>query len=510
MVAYLSDKQCVKSVLLFIILFSASFFYGGAQNTTTKGPEIGMDDGARVTVLGEDDQNIYFCAVDKDNFGKDDELFVIVYDKKSRSVVVEHEFDEDYGFSTAFMTDDKVVLVGRTFNKKSNRVEYFQYTFPVMNKKKGKIVPNVVYSVPAESKKYNLYRVLRSSDGQKLAYLTYLRPSNRSAEEYALDVMVCGVDGRVVAHTQKRIKGEFPNYVKGYLANDGTVFLEEHYYTDRKAEPRGTMIMFSRDVSFRFVTVTTDQQYKPMQMEEDIEGMYNMYAEILADQRLMAFGAAKNGVGMLVLDKTGEVAKYGVYEEKIPDLPEGVTYDFDYYNENSFAFTPYQILSLQDGRVLVLAHQHLYSLVSNGNSMRAYNDHKNLYLYLFDKELESLTFVTRPFGTQSAGDKHEDLPVAFEWDGETRLLFNGQVSNYTGGSKSKWKVLFPTKLSERCLVLGTLDDDLRFTPKIVRDPGPDVPFTTGEYFEQLLKVTDDAVYIINHRNSDNFIEEIRK
>lgn len=124
--------------------------------------------------------------------------------------------------------------------------------------------------------------------------------------------------------------------------------------------------------------------------------------------------------------------------------------------------------------------------------------------------MESLTFVTRPFGTQSAGDKHEDLPVAFEWDGETRLLFNGQVSNYTGGSKSKWKVLFPTKLSERCLVLGTLDDDLRFTPKIVRDPGPDVPFTTGEYFEQLLKVTDDAVYIINHRNSDNFIEEIRK
>ena len=497
MVAFFSDKQCVKSVLLFIILFSASFFYGGAQNITTKGPEIGMDDGARVTVLGEDDQNIYFCAVDKNNSGKDDELFVTVYDKKKRSVAVEHEFDEDYGFSTAFMTDDKVVLVGSSFNKKNKSVDFFQYAFPVMNKKKGRIVPNVVYSVPAESKKYNLYRVLRSSDGQKLAYLTYLDPSSRTAEEYTLDVMVRGVDGREVFHARERIKGESPYVVKGYLANDGTVFLEEHFYVDRTE-------------TFRFVTVTTDQQYKPMQMEEDMVGLYNMHAELLADQRLMAFGAAKNGVGMLVLDKTGEVAKYGVYEEKIPDLPEGVTYDFDYYNENSFAFTPYQILSLQDGRVLVLAHQHLYSLVSNGNSMRAYNDHKNLYLYLFDKELEPLAFVTRPFGTQSAGDKHEDLPVAFEWDGETRLLFNGQVSNYTGGSKSKWKVLFPTKLSERCLVLGTLDDDLRFTPKIVRDPGPDMPFTMGEYFEQLLKVTDDAVYIINHRNSDNFIEEIRK
>jgi len=37
-----------------------------------------------------------------------------------------------------------------------------------------------------------------------------------------------------------------------------------------------------------------------------------------------------------------------------------------------------------------------------------------------------------------------------------------------------------------------------------------MPFTLGVYFEQLLKVTDNSVYIIDHRNSDNFIEEIRK
>lgn len=497
MVAFISEKQRVRSILLFVFLFSTSFFYGSAQTITTKGPEIGMDDGARVTVLGEDDNNIIFCAVDKSNYGEDDEFFVTVYDKRSRSVVVEHEFDEDYGFSTAFMADDKVVLVGSSFNKKNKCVDFFQYAFPVMNKKKGKIAPNVTYSVPVESTRYNLFRVLRSSDGQKLAYLTYLRPTNNNAEEYTLDVMVCGVDGHEVAHTRERIKGKFPHVVKGYLANDGTVYVEEHYYIDQKE-------------TLQFVTVTSDQQYKPMQIEEDMEGMHNMHAELLADQRLMMFGAAKDGVGMIVLDNTGEVAKFGIYEVEIPDLPEGVTYDFDFYNENSLAFKPYQILSLQDGRVLVLAHRHRYILSSYGNSVTAYNDHKNLYLYLFDKELEPLTFETRPFGTQSIGNNHEDLPVAFEWDGGIRLLFNGQVSNYTGGPKREWKVLFAPKLNERCLVLGTLDDDLHFSPKIIRNPGPNVPFTMGEYFEQLLKVTDDAVYVINHRNSDNFIEEIRK
>lgn len=273
MVAFISEKQRVRSILLFVFLFSTSFFYGSAQTITTKGPEIGMDDGARVTVLGEDDNNIIFCAVDKSNYGEDDEFFVTVYDKKNRSVVVEHEFDEDYGFSTAFMADDKVVLVGSSFNKKNKCVDFFQYAFPVMNKKKGKIAPNVTYSVPVESTRYNLFRVLRSSDGQKLAYLTYLRPTNNNAEEYTLDVMVCGVDGHEVAHTRERIKGKFPHVVKGYLANDGTVYVEEHYYIDQKE-------------TLQFVTVTSDQQYKPMQIEEDMEGMHNMHAELLADNRI--------------------------------------------------------------------------------------------------------------------------------------------------------------------------------------------------------------------------------
>lgn len=494
--------------MLLVILFMISFLVGNAQHVTTDGPEIGMDEGARVTVLGEDEDNIYFCSVNRGYFGGDDVMFVTVYDKKKRSVVIEHEIDEDYGFTTAFMQGDNVVLAGSTYNKKTKSVEFFQYAFPVMNKRKGKIESKVVYSVPAQGTKYNWYEVLRSADGQVVAYLTYLRPSSRDAEEYTLDVMVCGIGGNEIAHTQEKIHGECPNMVKGFLADNGTVYVEEHYRTNQKVSSGGTMLMFSTAESLRYVTITADKQIKPVQLEPEVESIGNSYAELLADQRLMVFGSAKGGVGMFVLDKDGEVAKYGIYEGEIPNLPENVKYDYDFYNENRLSFKPYQILSLQDGRVLVLAHQHMYSLVSNGNSVRSYNDHKNLYLYLFDEEMEPVAFVTRPYGSQSSGDKHEDLPVALEWGGELRLLFNGQVSNYTGKAGRVWKVLNATKMEERCLVLGVLDNELQFDPKIIRQPAPKKPFTSGEYFEQLLKVTEDAVYIINHINIDNFIEEI--
>lgn len=76
------------------------------------------------------------------------------------------------------------------------------------------------------------------------------------------------------------------------------------------------------------------------------------------------------------------------------------------------------------------------------------------------------------------------------------------------------KFLFPilllsTRMEERCLVMGTLDESLQFTPKVIRKPGDKVPFSYGEFFEQLLEVTEDAIYYINYRGNDNHIEEIR-
>ncbi|MBR3558879.1 MAG: hypothetical protein IKN78_08425 [Bacteroidales bacterium] len=64
-------------------------------------------------------------------------------------------------------------------------------------------------------------------------------------------------------------------------------------------------------------------------------------------------------------------------------------------------------------------------------------------------------------------------------------------------------------MEEHCLVMGTLDESLQFTPKVIRKPGDKVPFSYGEFLEQLLEVTEDAIYYINYRGNDNHIEEIQ-
>ena len=118
-------------------------------------------------------------------------------------------------------------------------------------------------------------------------------------------------------------------------------------------------------------------------------------------------------------------------------------------------------------------------------------------------------FETRPYASVNKSTNHEDIPIALEWHGETWLLFNGNVMNYKGGSNKEWKVTTSLNMQERCLVMGTLDESLHFTPKIIRNPGNKVMFSYGEFFEQLLEVTEDAIYYINYRGNDNYIEEIR-
>ena len=48
-------------------------------------------------MLAEDDHDLYFSAVDQNGQGKDDEMFIVIYDKTSRTVIQEHEIDENGG-----------------------------------------------------------------------------------------------------------------------------------------------------------------------------------------------------------------------------------------------------------------------------------------------------------------------------------------------------------------------------------------------------------------------------
>ena len=487
----ISQKMNTRKLFFPIFLlwtFPACF----AQSTTSQGPKIKMDVAARLAVLADDDRYLCFSAVDRNGQNKDDEMFIVVYDKVSRTVVQDHEIDEDYGFSSAFIRGDNVVLEGSKYNKKTKSVDFFQYAFPVKEKRKGRVVTTTVYSVPAVGMKQSFSLILHSPDKQKLAYVTYLKPQKRNLDGYTIDVNVCDLAGTEINRVSATISGLCPFFGKGFLSNDGTVYLEEHI----------------KDNRYRYVTFTSGEvKYVPS--EELVEGMYNPCAALLPDQRLMVFGVTENGVGTVVLDAEGNVVHSEPSELTIPNEPENVKYEKDFNKKVKMSFKPHQILPLQDGRVLVLAHLYLYWLVSNGRSVTSYHDHKNLYLFLFDNEMNLSEFETRPYASVNKSTNHEDIPIALEWHGETWLLFNGNVMNYKGGSNKEWKVTTSLNMQERCLVMGTLDESLHFTPKIIRNPGNKVMFSYGEFFEQLLEVTEDAIYYINYRGNDNYIEEIR-
>jgi hypothetical protein len=99
--------------------------------------------------------------------------------------------------------------------------------------------------------------------------------------------------------------------------------------------------------------------------------------------------------------------------------------------------------------------------------------------------------------------------VVFEWKGDVWLLYNGNKSNYGSRKPSKWNRLVFTKPEPRCIVMGRLESDLNFEPKILYAPAnPRKTMSYGEYFDQLIKVTDDAVYFLMNRGSDNYIDKI--
>ena len=254
----ISQKMNTRKLFFPIFLlwtFPACF----AQSTTSQGPKIKMDVAARLAVLADDDRYLCFSAVDRNGQNKDDEMFIVVYDKVSRTVVQDHEIDEDYGFSSAFIRGDNVVLEGSKYNKKTKSVDFFQYAFPVKEKRKGRVVTTTVYSVPAVGMKQSFSLILHSPDKQKLAYVTYLKPQKRNLDGYTIDVNVCDLAGTEINRVSATISGLCPFFGKGFLSNDGIVYLEEHI----------------KDNRYRYVTFTSGEvKYVPSEeLVEDFETM---------------------------------------------------------------------------------------------------------------------------------------------------------------------------------------------------------------------------------------------
>ena len=130
-----------KNRILFALVLLFFMLGGRAQTLVPNGPETEIEDGARLTVLGEDDQYLFLCGVKKGWYDTDDDMYITVYDKQKNVIAVEHEIDEDYEFRTAYLRDNDVVLLGYKYNKKTKSVDYYESTFPIMEKKHKKLVP---------------------------------------------------------------------------------------------------------------------------------------------------------------------------------------------------------------------------------------------------------------------------------------------------------------------------------------------------------------------------------
>jgi len=497
-----------KNRILLAFLFLFIMFGGRAQTLVPNGPETEIEDGSRLTVMGEDDHYLYLCGVKKGWYDTDDDMYITAYDKQKQIIAVEHEIDEDYGFRTAYLRGEDAVLLGYKYNRKTKSVDYYESVFPIMEKKHKKLVCNTIYNIPAKGQVIAAAAILRSPDDSKTAFVTYYRPFDYRIDGYTLDVQVIGSEGNTINHTQKQYSGQYPYKANGFLTNNGTVFVEELVQKDKKAKWGFAVVAFSSSTGYRYLTITAAGNVVPVELTDDSQEISNPFAKMLPGQKdqLLIFGETKEGIATILVDEEGKLQSENYFETDKPIVPESISYASEMKN---IGFQPGMVVSLQDGRVIVLAYRHLQEMWSDGRAVHINNYYQNIYLYLFDSKGDLQNSTVLPFSCVDGGGNHQDIPVVFEWKGEVWLLYNGDKRNYGDKKPKEWHRLDFSKPEPRCIVMGRLENDLNFEPKILYAPtNPKKTMSYGEYFDQLIKVTDDAVYFLMYRKSDNYIDRI--
>ena len=479
-----------KNTLFLAFLFLFIMFGSRAQTLVPNGPKTGLRN-ALVGMISEDENYIYYC----DAF-RDDDTYITVYDKEKHAVVNEHEIDEEYLFKTAYVRDNNLVLIGYQYNKKTKSMDYFQSSFPVMERTPRKIVKTLIYSVPATSSKDVLAKVVLSPDRTKMAFVTYTCPADKKLKTYTIDVKVCSTDGDEVMKMQRKMKGPRPIGTSTYLKNNATFFLIEQRETDQSLEDEFGVYIKDKYYNYRYITISSDGEFAPMskmefQMDEPIEAL-------TPNGDLRVFGKTPTGVSILEINQTGELSWKYDFETEFPKMPKGITYQ-DY--ERDLTFIPIQILPLSDGRTIVSGTQYKLQF-----SDYTYYALQSLILFLFDSNGEVTTQVL-PFAKLAWSYHHLEYEYPLlEWDGDIWLIYNGDKANYGSNKAKQWKR--PRKHEDWCTVMERIDKDLNFTPAVLSLPPKNN--ANDEWFIGILNVSEDAVYYLKHQSGGNRIEKITK
>ena len=286
------------------------------------------------------------------------------------------------------------------------------------------------------------------------------------------------------------------------MTNNGAVFIEELAQSGKNVHWGVGMVAFSSGVAHRYLTVTAAGNVVPVEMTDNSREISNPCARMLPgkNDRFFIFGETKEGVATILVNEEGELQSDNFFESEKPLVPENISYEAEV---KDVGFEPGMVLSLQDGRVMVLAYRHSQEMWSDGRAVHINNYYQNIYLYLFDNKGDMLNSAVLPYSCVDGGGNHQDIPVIFEWKGDVWLLYNGNKSNYGSRKPSKWnRLVFHFHENGACAVFTLLVSGTG-TPS-----NPRKTMSYGEYFDQLIKITDDAVYFLMYRGSDNYIDKI--
>ena len=463
-----------------------------AQKITSNGPVTEIEN-ARISVFSEDDNTLYFCALKHDMYG-DDDLIITVYDKVKNSVVREHYIDEDFSFKTAFLQDDNVVLLGYCYNKKTKSLDYFQSSFPVMEKTPRKFVKTVVHSVPAENSALIYSRIEWSPDRTKMAFVTLTRPKKSKTKTYSIDVKVCSIDGNDLMKVQRQLNSTPPHVTAIYLTNDATVYLGEHRKADEATDDGLGMEYNIEKHKFRYLTISSNGEFAPA-TRTDID-MQSAFSALTPDGNLFMFNQTPTGVSTLGLDQEGKLFWQHDFETEFPKVPEGITYKD---REDELHFVPIEVMPLSDGRTIVAGTQYNSHMVT-GEHPYTYYVLQSLIIFVFDNNGDMSTQVI-PFASVTGSLSLHYKIALIEWDESIWLLYDGDRANYPPHKTNQWKT--PRKSEDWCSLMMQADEDLQFESSIYMLP-------RSVNWGNIIHISDDAIYFLENRDRDNRIERIIK
>ncbi len=478
-----------------------------AQKTTSNGPKTEIGDRSRILVFGEDESNLYIFSSDLNvSWGDYDDSNISIYDKNKHTLVSEFELDDDYDALTAYLDGNNVVIINGKYNKKTKCVEYGKCVVPVNGKTPKKFVFTPSVSVPTNGLEVENICAFLSIDRTKLAFATYTHPK-KNDKEYVLDVRICDIDGTEISHVNEHIDISCPDRVKGgYLTPNGTLYLDEDVRTPSDVkfaiggyDGRGKWTK-------HYTCITSSGEVVLCKVELEEGAIYNPYSIVLPNQHLFFAGICKKGLVTMEIDGNGE-GEPVLHEMDILKRPESIHYEDKTMKNDDFDFIPNQILPLSNGNRLIVAHQYKSVMGTTANG-HIYIDHfhRNIHLFMLDKNGELTASNTLPNVNINDNSPHKDIPCVFELNNEVYLVYNENKSNLASPSNKTWKTLQYNKGSQECVVAGKLDSDLHFTPEIIYKPKSTKDFNNFEHFDQIINVSNDAIYYILHRDGDNHIE----